>query len=94
VLVERREGAALETSWGNAGMIAPGHAFVWSSSQAPMVLLKSLFMKNQALRFSAIRRSPAVVLVPALPAPMHAGAGADQYAAQAPPVPVFAEDPA
>jgi D-amino-acid dehydrogenase len=51
VLVERREGAALETSWGNAGMIAPGHAFVWSSPQAPMILLKSLFMKNQALRF-------------------------------------------
>jgi D-amino-acid dehydrogenase len=51
VLVERREGAALETSWGNAGMIAPGHAFVWSSPQAPMVLLKSLFVKNQALRF-------------------------------------------
>jgi D-amino-acid dehydrogenase len=51
VLVERREGAALETSWGNAGMIAPGHAFVWSSPRAPMILLKSLFAKNQALRF-------------------------------------------
>jgi D-amino-acid dehydrogenase len=51
VLAERREGAALETSWGNAGMIAPGHAFVWSSPQAPMILLKSLFAKNQALRF-------------------------------------------
>ncbi|HEX5079642.1 MAG TPA: D-amino acid dehydrogenase [Geminicoccaceae bacterium] len=51
VLVERREGAALETSWGNAGMIAPGHAFVWSSPQAPMILLKSLFAKDQALRF-------------------------------------------
>ena len=51
VLVERREGAALETSWGNAGMIAPGHAFAWSSPQAPMILLKSLFAKNQALRF-------------------------------------------
>src|SRR5919108_48818 len=51
VLVERREGAALETSWGNAGMIAPGHSFAWSSPQAPMILLKSLFAKNQALRF-------------------------------------------
>src|SRR5688572_19712610 len=51
VLVERREGPALETSWGNAGMIAPGHAFAWSSPQAPMILLKSLFAKNQALRF-------------------------------------------
>ena len=51
VLVERREGPALETSWGNAGMIAPGHSFAWSSPQAPMILLKSLFAKNQALRF-------------------------------------------
>jgi D-amino-acid dehydrogenase len=51
VLLERREGVALETSWGNAGMIAPGHSFAWSSPQAPMILLKSLFAKNQALRF-------------------------------------------
>jgi D-amino-acid dehydrogenase len=50
-LVERREGAGLETSWGNAGMIAPGHSFAWSSPQAPMILLKSLFARNQALRF-------------------------------------------
>src|SRR5262245_47044937 len=51
VLVEQREGAGLETSWGNAGMIAPGHSFAWSSPQAPMILLKSLFARNQALRF-------------------------------------------
>ena len=51
VVVEAREGAALETSWGNAGMIAPGHAFAWSSPKAPMILLKSLVMKDQALRF-------------------------------------------
>lgn len=51
VLIERREGVALETSWGNAGMIAPGHSFAWSSPQAPMILLKSLFARNQALRF-------------------------------------------
>jgi D-amino-acid dehydrogenase len=51
VLLERREGPALETSWGNAGMIAPGHSFAWSSPQAPMILLKSLFAKDQALRF-------------------------------------------
>ena len=38
-------------TWGNAGMIAPGHSFVWSSPKAPMILLRSLVMKNQALRF-------------------------------------------
>jgi D-amino-acid dehydrogenase len=51
VLLERNADVALETSWGNAGMIAPGHSFVWSSPRAPMILLKSLVLKNQALRF-------------------------------------------
>ena len=32
-------------------MIAPGHSFVWSSPTAPIVLLKSLFLEHQALRF-------------------------------------------
>src|SRR6516165_1499781 len=51
VLLERRSDVAQETSWGNAGMIAPGHSFVWSSPKAPWILLKSLFLNNQALRF-------------------------------------------
>ena len=51
VLLERNDAVAAGTSWGNAGMIAPGHSFVWSSPKAPMTLLKSLFLKNQALRF-------------------------------------------
>ncbi len=51
VLLERNPSVAQETSWGNAGMIAPGHSFVWSSPRAPWILLKSLFQKNQALRF-------------------------------------------
>ena len=51
VLLERQDAVARETSWGNAGMIAPGHSFVWSSPRAPRILLKSLFRKDQALRF-------------------------------------------
>jgi glycine/D-amino acid oxidase-like deaminating enzyme len=31
VLLERQDAVARETNWGNAGMIAPGHSFVWSS---------------------------------------------------------------
>jgi D-amino-acid dehydrogenase len=50
-LIERQRQVAAETSWGNAGMIAPGHSFVWSSPRAPMILLKSLLLKDQALRF-------------------------------------------
>ncbi len=51
VLLERNSGVAQETSWGNAGMIAPGHSFVWSSPRAPWILLKSVFRRDQALRF-------------------------------------------
>src|ERR1700690_3423039 len=51
VVLERNSEVAAEASWGNAGMIAPGHSFVWSSPKAPMILLKSLFLENQALRF-------------------------------------------
>jgi D-amino-acid dehydrogenase len=51
VVLERNSEVATEASWGNAGMIAPGHSFVWSSPKAPMILLKSLFLEHQALRF-------------------------------------------
>lgn len=51
VLIERNEGVGTETSWGNAGMVAPGHSFAWSSPHAPMILLKSLFLRDQSLRF-------------------------------------------
>jgi D-amino-acid dehydrogenase len=51
VLIEQRDQVAAGTSWGNAGMIAPGHSFVWSSPKAPMILLKSLVLRDQALRF-------------------------------------------
>jgi D-amino-acid dehydrogenase len=51
VLLERNSDVASGASWGNAGMIAPGHSFVWSSPRAPMILLKSLILKDQALRF-------------------------------------------
>ena len=51
VVLERDSEIAAEASWGNAGMIAPGHSFVWSSPKAPMILLKSLFLEHQALQF-------------------------------------------
>jgi D-amino-acid dehydrogenase len=51
VVIERNPEVASGASWGNAGMIAPGHSFVWSSPRAPIVLAKSLMLKDQALRF-------------------------------------------
>lgn len=50
-LVERHREAADETSFANAGAIAPGHAYAWSSPKAPMTLLRSLWRNDQALRF-------------------------------------------
>ena len=51
VILERRGEVAAGASWGNAGMIAPGHSFAWSSPRAPMILAKSLLFRDQALRF-------------------------------------------
>ncbi len=51
VVVEQRESAGEEASAGNAGLIAPGHAYAWASPAAPKILLKSLFQEGQALRF-------------------------------------------
>ena len=51
VLLEKEDEVAKGASWGNAGMIAPGHSFVWSSPKAPFTLLKSLALRDQSLRF-------------------------------------------
>ena len=49
-VVERHPAAASETSYANAGLVAPAHAYAWASPKAPKILFKSLFMKDQALR--------------------------------------------
>jgi len=50
-VVDRQEGPALETSYANAGLVAPGHSFSWASPKAPGILLKSLWRNDQAFRF-------------------------------------------
>lgn len=49
-VVDRQSQAASETSYANAGLLAPGHAYAWASPKAPGILLKSLFNDDQALR--------------------------------------------
>jgi D-amino-acid dehydrogenase len=49
-VIDRRAGAAEETSFANAGLVAPGHALTWASPRAPRILLKSLYRDDQALR--------------------------------------------
>jgi D-amino-acid dehydrogenase len=53
-VVDRQAEAASETSFANAGMITPGHAFPWGNPNAPKILLKSLFKGDQALRLKLV----------------------------------------
>lgn len=49
-VIDRRSEVASETSFANAGLVAPGHALTWASPRAPGILWKSLFQDDQALR--------------------------------------------
>jgi len=50
-VIDREAEPASFTSYSNAGLFAPGHAYAWSSPAAPKILLKSLWRNDQALRF-------------------------------------------
>ncbi len=50
-VIDRQPGPALETSFANAGLVAPGHAFAWGSPRVPKILLRSLFKSEQPLRY-------------------------------------------
>ncbi|CAE7364455.1 dadA2 [Symbiodinium necroappetens] len=50
-VIDRAEEPAAFTSFANAGLVAPGHAYAWSSPGAPRMLLRSLWRGDQALRF-------------------------------------------
>ncbi|HKF73342.1 MAG TPA: FAD-dependent oxidoreductase, partial [Stellaceae bacterium] len=56
-VIDRQPLAANETSFGNAGMIAPGHSYTWASPKAPGILFRSLFQRDQALRLT-LRADP------------------------------------
>lgn len=58
-IVERQPEVARETSFANAGMVAPGHAFAWASPRAPKTLLRSLWRDDTALRFR-LKADPAL----------------------------------
>lgn len=54
-VVGREPGAANFTSFANAGLFAPGHAYAWSSPAAPKILMRSLWRNDQALRLKPSR---------------------------------------
>jgi len=49
-ILEEKEGVGTEASAGNAGIIAPGHAFAWAQPKAPAMLLRSLRGAETAIR--------------------------------------------
>ena len=49
-VLDRQPAAAAETSYANAGLITLGHSIAWASPEAPGLLLKSLFSRDQAFR--------------------------------------------
>ncbi len=49
-VIDREAEPATFTSFSNAGLLAPGHAYAWSSPAAPGILLRSLWRGDQALR--------------------------------------------
>ena len=88
-VLERRSSAAAETSYANAGLLAPAHAYAWASPKAPKILFKSLFMKDQALRLK-LRADPRMWRWGLqFLAQCTERAGAGQHAAQGAPVPVL-----
>ena len=50
-VLEKLDAPAMFTSHANAGLVAPGHAYAWSSPAAPGILLRSLWRNDQAFRF-------------------------------------------
>ncbi len=50
-VVDRADEPAAFTSFANAGLVAPGHAYAWASPRAPGMMLRSLWRDDQAIRF-------------------------------------------
>ena len=50
-VIDRQSKPAMETSFGNAGLICPGHSFAGTTPKLPGNLMKSLFQKQQVFRY-------------------------------------------
>src|SRR5262245_18440913 len=58
-VIDRQGKPAMETSFSNAGMVSPGHAYTWESPRSPEILWQSLFRDDTALKFR-LRADPAL----------------------------------
>ena len=51
-VIERNRGVAQETSYGNAGMVAPAYVTPWASPGMPVRILSMLFARDTPVRFA------------------------------------------
>ncbi len=49
-VLDRREDTGLVSSFQNGGLLAPGHAVAWASPAAPLMLMRSFFERDPAIR--------------------------------------------
>jgi D-amino-acid dehydrogenase len=75
-VVDRQPGAALETSFANAGQVSPGYSTPWAAPGIPMKAFRWLFQKHAPL---ALRPDGSLFQLQWL-AQMLANCGADRYA--------------
>ena len=59
-VIDRQSKPAMETSFGNAGLICPGHSFAGTTPKLPGNLMKSLFQKQQVFRYK-LHWSPGLI---------------------------------
>ena len=61
VVVERRERAAMESSYGNAGLYSPSDSYAWASPDALKMAVRSLFNRDLGIQYK-LRLDPALWL--------------------------------
>ena len=49
-VIDREAEPASFTSYANAGLVAPAHAYAWASPAAPKIMMRSLWNSDQAIR--------------------------------------------
>lgn len=51
ILIDRRDKAAVETSFGNAGLYSPSDAYAWASPDALKMAVRSLYRSDLGIRY-------------------------------------------
>jgi D-amino-acid dehydrogenase len=55
-LLDRQDGPAEETSFGNAGQVSPGYSTPWAAPGIPLKAIKWMFKKHARCRFAPTAR--------------------------------------